>query len=372
MSAQVKGWCPGAYRPMMSGDGLVVRIRPRLGRLDVKSARGLCDLANRHGNGLIEVTNRANLQLRGAREDSHAALLEGFAALDLLDVDPEQESRRNILVTPFWQSGDLTCRLTQTLINRLAELPPLPAKFGFAIDTGPKRLLADTSADIRLERGAEGALILRAEGADKGRPVTEVEAIDGLITLARWFADAAPGATTRMGRLLQVETLPEDWTTADAVQVAGKPAPGHTPLGQIVGVPFGQIEATALAEVLPNVTAIRTTPWRLLLLEGASGIRHDSLINHPDDPMLHVDACPGAPRCASATVETRALARHLAPHVKGRLHVSGCSKGCARSTPAATTLVGRNGLFDIIRDGNAQAPPKRTGLSPTDILTEIK
>ena len=31
MSApQVKGWCPGAHRPMMSGDGLVVRIRPRL------------------------------------------------------------------------------------------------------------------------------------------------------------------------------------------------------------------------------------------------------------------------------------------------------------------------------------------------------
>ena len=23
----VKGWCPGAHRPMMSGDGLVVRLR---------------------------------------------------------------------------------------------------------------------------------------------------------------------------------------------------------------------------------------------------------------------------------------------------------------------------------------------------------
>ncbi len=27
----VKGWCPGALRPMESGDGLVVRVRPRAG-----------------------------------------------------------------------------------------------------------------------------------------------------------------------------------------------------------------------------------------------------------------------------------------------------------------------------------------------------
>ncbi len=27
---EIKGWCPGALRPMQSGDGLVVRIRPRL------------------------------------------------------------------------------------------------------------------------------------------------------------------------------------------------------------------------------------------------------------------------------------------------------------------------------------------------------
>ena len=30
---EIKGWCPGALRPMQSGDGLVTRIRPPLGRL---------------------------------------------------------------------------------------------------------------------------------------------------------------------------------------------------------------------------------------------------------------------------------------------------------------------------------------------------
>ncbi|MGX1077699.1 sulfite reductase beta subunit-like hemoprotein [Bradyrhizobium elkanii] len=43
----VKGWCPGALRPMRSGDGLVVRIRPRAGRLDAAQAAGIAELAAR-------------------------------------------------------------------------------------------------------------------------------------------------------------------------------------------------------------------------------------------------------------------------------------------------------------------------------------
>ncbi len=52
MTAAVKGWCPGAYRPMMSGDGLVVRIRPRLARLERDHVLALCDLAQRYGSGI--------------------------------------------------------------------------------------------------------------------------------------------------------------------------------------------------------------------------------------------------------------------------------------------------------------------------------
>ena len=43
-----KGWCPGAYRPMMSGDGLVVRVRPVLARLTQAQVLGLV----RRGTGI--------------------------------------------------------------------------------------------------------------------------------------------------------------------------------------------------------------------------------------------------------------------------------------------------------------------------------
>ena len=38
---QVKGWCPGALRPMLSGDGLVLRVRPHGGRLSQAQAAGI-------------------------------------------------------------------------------------------------------------------------------------------------------------------------------------------------------------------------------------------------------------------------------------------------------------------------------------------
>ena len=69
----IKGWCPGALRPMLSGDGLVVRVRPYGGRLDATQAAGLADLAERYGNGLIDVTSRANLQIRGVSEQRPSA-----------------------------------------------------------------------------------------------------------------------------------------------------------------------------------------------------------------------------------------------------------------------------------------------------------
>ena len=70
----VKGWCPSALRPMLSGDGLVVRLRPRGGRLSSAQAAGIAELSARHGNGLIDLTGRANLQIRGVREESHEPL----------------------------------------------------------------------------------------------------------------------------------------------------------------------------------------------------------------------------------------------------------------------------------------------------------
>lgn len=50
---------------MQTGDGLLVRLRPATPGLTVAQYRALAEAAETHGNGLIEVTARGNLQLRG-------------------------------------------------------------------------------------------------------------------------------------------------------------------------------------------------------------------------------------------------------------------------------------------------------------------
>ena len=367
----VKGWCPGAHRPMMSGDGLLVRIRPRLGRLSAGQMLGLCDIARTHGNGLMDLTSRANLQLRGVGEDSYDAVMQGLRTLDLLDEDAATEERRNITVSPLWKAGDITTRLHDALCARLHELPHLPAKMGVAIDVDRAPVLTRNSADFRIERSPRGTLILRADGLREGRAVSEETAIDALIEMAHWFAKHAGPDTRRMARLLATQDLPEGWRTTPARDPRPPLVPGGVIVGRAYGAAFGSIDAAALAELMHDsgASALRCTPWRLFVLEDARRTDPHGFVTDADDPLLRAHACPGAPACAAATVDTRAIARALAArHPKG-LHVSGCDKGCAHPRPCATTLVGRDGAYDLVEDGHPWDQPRQRGLAHTDLLT---
>lgn len=367
-----KGWCPGAYKPMMSGDGLVVRVRPLMARVATDQALGLCDLSVRFGSGLIDLTSRANLQIRGVREEEHEALLQELNALDLLPDDPALEARRNILIAPDWQAGDLTERLAKELCARLADLPDLPAKFGFAIDTGDAPVFHENSADIRIERSGKN-IVVRANGCANGRVVSETDAISAAIEMAHWFAETGGANSRRMAQHVKTTPLPANWQTSLTVAGGSGPKVGPTDLGTYYGAPFGQIEAAQLSELVKTsgCSALRVTPWRLFLTEDAAPVETKAFVTDPDDPLLNVDACPGAPLCTSSTVETREIAKKLAAKTHTRLHVSGCSKGCARPRKSEMTLAGRDGRFDLVKNGLPWDEPSLTGLSPKDLLDRI-
>lgn len=367
-----KGWCPGAYRPMMSGDGLVVRVRPIMARVTADQALGLCNLSVKFGSGLIDLTSRANLQIRGVREENHEALLQELNALDLLPDDPALEARRNILIAPDWRDGDVTERLAKELYARLAELPELPAKFGFAVDTGDAPAFHENSADIRIERSGKN-IVVRADGCAKGRAVAEAETISAAIEMAHWFAETGGATSRRMAQHVKTTPLPADWQTASTVLDGSMPEVGQTELGTYYGAPFGQIESTQLSELVKTsgCRALRVTPWRLFMTEDAAPVKSTAFVTDPDDPLLNVDACPGAPLCTSSTVETREIAKKLAASTNARLHVSGCSKGCARPRKSEMTLVGHDGRFDLVKNGLPWDEPSLTGLSPKDLLDRI-
>ncbi len=352
---EIKGWCPGALRPMLSGDGWVVRIKPPAGRLTQVQAAGVADLAQAHGNGWLDLSSRANLQLRGVHEAGLSALTDGLRKLGLVDPSPEAEAARNILVTPFHRAGDGTPALAQKLADALTSAPlDLPGKFGFAVDTGLRPVLRAASADIRLERCA-GGILVRADGSGKG--VLTDDPVAGALALARWFlaSGGASGGRGRMAAHLAAGHLPPGASVKMTGAAAFAPQPQATDAGSLVALEFGQISAGTL-RALSALGNLRTTPWRMLLIEGLGGppARPD-VITDPDDPRLRVVACTGAPGCPQALQDTRAFARSLARAVPdGRvLHVSGCAKGCAHPAPADLVLTARPAGFSFARDTTA-------------------
>ena len=372
----IKGWCPSALRPMLSGDGLVVRLRPRFGRLSAEQAAGIAELAQRCGNGLIDLTGRANLQIRGVREDSHETLVTGLMRLGMVDEDEAAEAQRNVLVAPFWAEGDDAHALAIALERALAARQlGLPEKFGFAVDCGANRVLARSPADIRIERSAEGELIVRADGAEAGCAASKADVIDAALSLAEWFvaSGGVRGGRGRMaGHIANGEKLP------DALAGQTRPAPGLASLnpgiqlsGALVGLAFGQMESGTLNSLAGLAPGLRLTPWRMILVEGQREMpQHHGLVTRADDPLLRVVACTGAPGCPEARSETRAFAAAIAPRIAPdiRLHVSGCAKGCAHPGPSDVTLVGTSEGFDLVRDGSARDVPAHRGVTPAGVL----
>ena len=356
----VQGWCPGAHKPMMSGDGLVVRVRPYAGEISPNQARDLASAAQEFGNGFIDLTNRANLQIRGVSDAAYPLLMEALAAADLLDEDPDIEVKRNIVITPVWNEGDESKTIYDTLVSQIHRFPEFPGKFGFVIDCGDERALANTSGDVRFEKADGGGLIVRADGCETGRLVSVETAVPAALELVEWFMANRPDHIRRLSKLLKTVELPARFS--GTVPAIARP----TTYGQFA--PFGQLAASDLIALAEANDPIRITPWRAVIV-GERVTETSSLISDPTAAILRVSACSGKPYCPQATVETCALARSLAGKWAGHLHGSGCEKGCAKPAPSDITLVGRNGRFDLVRNGAPWDDALYTNLSPADLKT---
>ena len=334
----VKGWCPGALRPMESGDGMIVRVRPWAGALSIAQMQGLADAAERFGNGHIDLTRRANLQLRGVTEPTLGGLQAALEALGLLDRVAEAEAVRNVMVGPM--AGDETRALARALAETIVSdrrLWGLRAKFGWLVDDASHATILDQSADIALCVLERRVAVRHADEWLGCVPCDK--AIETAVVLAL-------GGTA----VLEAPVF--------------QPANGVRPLGIVA--PFGRLEAGQLRQLMSLAAAagareVRPSPWRALHFDvpvvGAAAL---GLIVDAGDPLLRIDACPGAPFCRSSMVDTRAVARRLAARpFEGTLHVSGCAKGCARSAPADLVLVGTGGRYGIVHNGTARSPFER-------------
>ncbi len=401
---EIKGWCPSAHRPMESGDGLLIRAKSKESALTSAQLHVVADISKDCGNGLFDLTQRAQLQLRGMRPETLEDARRRLQAHELYF--PAQDSLLDILSGGFRGISALAAFDVNALIDELSRvkekdesLHALPPKFLLSVDAGGGRTLADAQADIRIEAiDATRATVCIAGAPGFGAIVAAEEVAATAVALMRAFVTLRaerPAELRRMRHIVAAFGLdavlrqagvamePYEWRAQlSAHAVLGvKQEENVISLG--VAAPFGRWRANEL-EALADLAMDRghgqlaPTHWRVFLipapdLESAQlmldAARALDLIVSGDDPRLAVVACPGAPECSQAQGQTRAALARLAPlaqKLAGRdgvgLHVSGCPKACARPGVAPVTLVANNGRFDLVENGKAGDAPRLEGL----------
>jgi precorrin-3B synthase len=394
----VRGWCPTGIRPMQTGDGLLVRLSPRGRSLDVSDLATIVDAAERHGNGLIDLTRRANLQLRGVTESSLPRILQDLAPTGLLAMPAA-----NILIGPLAgiDRRDLvdTAALGAELEAAIAADPALhalPAKFSFVVDGGGDLPLDAEAADVRLRAMivdgtvAIALAIARPDGDLYLGASQPRAAVFHAVEVAGQFLKHRAHPRARMRDLPEAsarQLLPAHGVDFIPLPRQPEPSQPHRPLGIIsvdgqpvavgLAAAFGRLSSADLRNLASRaadlgISSFRVSPWRALyaLTSNIDAARTlaawattAGFITSADDPLLAFDVCPGAPACSSASVDTRAAARALAPLLMNlgfnSCHISGCSKGCARSSPADLTLVGAGGSLAVVHHGTARSTPTR-------------
>lgn len=397
-----RGWCPSTLKPMETGDGWLVRLHPPGAKLKPAQLQRIAALAAEHGNGLIEISARANLQIRGVTIESHPALVERLLAERLVDEQEGDGPQRVTLVSPLAgrdPSGLIdAAALAAQIEQRTRTVPGLPAKLGIVLDDGGAQALDDHPCDIRLVGITAGRAALCLGDRLWHGPVAEADAAAVVEAALRRFATLRKAAPDQIRRLRDLS--PEALASLSALPKAAAPAPRPRPrraglfkltedrFAALIGLPFGRCDAETLDRLgaAQEKADIRLSPWRGLAFRDLDrteaeillGLANElGLITRDDDPRLSVQACAGSPACSRAEAPTMTDAARLADAAADllaqgvTLHVSGCIKACAHPAGADLTLVGRDGRYDVAPGGTTRDKPVAT-LDLSALLTRLQ
>lgn len=135
----------------------MIRVRLPGGYATATQFRALAALARDHGNGLIDLTNRGNLQIRGLHDVSAATLRRYLGSADLLPANIALDRIRNIAADPFAGLDGAEIVDTAPVVKALdAALQSAPAlrhlipEFEFVIDNGGRSGVGGLPYDVAL------------------------------------------------------------------------------------------------------------------------------------------------------------------------------------------------------------------------------
>lgn len=371
-----RGACPSLSAPMQTGDGLLVRLSADNRLLSPLQLTGITAAAERHGNGMLEVTRRGNLQIRGLTAQSAPKFADEIVAFNIaipLGIPVETGPLAGMDAQEIADPRPLQAAIRSGSLRLAKKLGP---KVSVTVDGGGKLHLGALLADVKLTAIASAEWHVAIGGnAATSREIgifSAHEAVEKALFVLDQLAQRGPLARARHlepGSAVahRPQDIPQPRPVGSFVLKDGSVAQGFA-LG------FGQIHGSYLASFVQILDRemIHFAPGGGLIITGldrdkAMRLRdlgkENGLITEKDDPRLAIIACAGAPACGSAWLATRALAADAAAHIlPGQvIHLAGCAKACARPSAPSLTLTGTP--QGCIADGESAFTPTLLALA---------
>ncbi|MYV97482.1 precorrin-3B synthase, partial [Streptomyces sp. SID3343] len=353
--------CPGVVDATMADDGLIARVRLPGGRIDAARLGELAAVAREFGTGSLDLTARANVQLRGLTDADLPAVADALAAAGLLPTR-SHDRVRNILASPLAGRDPRALVNADTVVDAIDEalcaspdLAALSGRFLIAVDDGGVPV-ATARQDITLLAVAADTFALLVAGHDTTLRVPTARAAEAVIRTARAFlsarassgawhvrelptgaaafaarlggrkerVDGVDGRTGRAGR--SPETDAADGTRARPVAASarrGDPligtlaqSDGRHAVGALV--PLGRLTQRHVAALVALGGDVRITTTRGVVVRDVldpvatvAALEAAGLPCDPASPWRGVTACSGLGSCRRASTDVRAAAtRH--------------------------------------------------------------
>ena len=383
--------CPGLLRPHLAVDGAVVRIRLPGGRISGAALAGLGAAADTFADGHLQLTSRANLQLRGVPVDEAGevpdALVDAVRSAGLLPSD-SAELIRNIVCSPLTgRIGGLADLrpVVEQLDQLLRETPALTAlsgRFLFGLDDGRGDIVG-TGSDVGVLAVSASSVALVA-GGYRGPVVGLEDAAARVVDLALRFLDRRAAAPESW----HVAELPgggEALLAAVSGTLADAAAPAVPSAGQAprygahqqsdgrsalsLVVPLGRLTQAQVGAVVQAAAygsgELIVTPWHGLVVSDlpmapssaevtalAASLTAAGLPSTADSGWIGVTACTGAPGCGRAGGATAPVAARIAASVNAHpVHVVACERRCG-----APAVAHREVLVDSTGERSSHRP----------------
>jgi sulfite reductase beta subunit-like hemoprotein len=299
-------------------DGALARVRLPGGRARAGQLAALARAAAL-GNGIVEITSRANVQLRGLSEDA-ADEVAGLLSAGGLLPSPAHERVRNVIASPLAGRHADSLAATDAVVEALdaglcadAALAELPGRFLFSVDDG-SGLALGRDADVTLVAVAPDRFALLLAGRPTGRSASHAYAPGLALDAARAFL-AERGDAWRIAELDGAVPAPQP--RASSPLPLGPAAQRDDRAAVTALAPLGRLDPDALAGLAALASEVRFGTGRTVTLldvapeelDGVTaGLRELGLVLDAGSGWVGLTACAGLGACAKARVDVRAAA----------------------------------------------------------------